>query len=452
MNSFWMNLKNEFKVKDKNFYKTICLGLIVIALLFVSFFSEYFVWIAFCAACLIMLLTRGIKKVYILIFLYPFYGVMRVSYSQRTFMSILVMVAFGVLLIEFLYDIFKNKKKISVKLLSLYCLFVIYLFIPFGEYSVYRSFSMLTSFGVVYFVWEYKQDLGFKELAFALTYGLLLSCLLSPLLYILPRLSDLIYKSKTQIAGFYRYSGLIEDPNYFGIKLILTITLLNVLYNGKEINYFYWVMLFTVASLGVLTVSKAFFLVFIGFLCLTMFESFFKKDWKYTLKYCIATIIIVTVSWVCFNTFVQMLFGRLASTGYGGSDKVMTNLTTGRSDLWVEYLKAWTSGFKNFMFGHGLGADFLEQVNMTAAHNVYIEMLYLVGFVGFVLFFGIILFVFISTSTKNNRKIVNFIPTICLAVLLMSLNSFNSYRAYILVILLSFAMNYVAPKDAIEKK
>ena len=446
MTKFVDQLKNEFKVQDKNFYKIILMGLVVVFTLFVSFFNKYFVYVALALAVVSLFFIKGVKKIYLLIFLYPFYGVMRISYQDAVLMRTLVFVTFGLLLIELVVDVVKNKKKLDYKILTLVSVISVYFLLPFGDYSIFRSLRLCASVGVLYFIWEYRHDLAFKELVFSLTYGLLLSCVLSPLVCCVPRLSDLIIKTPTQLKGFYRYSGLIEDPNYFGVKLILSITLLNVLYRNKEINYFYWFMLVVVSCLGLLTLSKSFFIVFICYLLLAMLESFLKKDWKKALAYCIATIIIVSVCWACLNVFIRMMFNRLTGTGYGGSNETLTNLTTGRSDLWVAYFTACLSSVKNFLFGNGIGAQFLETVSMTAAHNMYIEMLYLIGVVGFLLVFGTMLILFIKTSKKENRKFVNFIPVICIAIILFSLNSFQAYRAYVLVVLLCFAMNYVKDK------
>ena len=202
-------------------------------------------------------------------------------------------------------------------------------------------------------------------------------------------------------------------------------------------------MLAVDSCFGLLTLSKSFFIVFVCFLGLAMIESFFKKDLKQAVLYCTLTILIVGVCWACLHKFIEVLFNRLNGTGYGGSSETLTNLTTGRSDLWMSYLTAWVSSVFKFLFGHGVCAQFLESVGMTAVHNVYIEILYLIGFVGLVLIFGTMLILFIKTSKKENRKFVNFIPTICVAIILFSLNSFQAYRAYVLVVLLSFAMNYV---------
>lgn len=442
MSGFLKDLKNEFRVENKNFYKIILMGLINSLFILGSFFNKYLVFVAFGVAVISLLLIKGVQKVYLMIFLYPFYGAMRLTKDNTPFMHWLVFVLFGVLLIELIIDIVKNKKKINIKLFLVCCLIAIYLFLPLGDYLIYRSFRLSAAIGVLYIVWEYRKDLGFKELALALSYGVLISCSIAPILYCVPRSNDLIGKFYV-FKDFFRFTGLNDDPNFLGVKLILTISLLNVLYRNKEIKYFYWCMLFIVSCLGLLTLSKAFFIVFICYLILAMIESIFKKDWKYTLKYCLLTILIVSISWLCLNVFIRFMFDRFSSTGYMGSDDVMTNLTTGRNDLWMAYLKAWVSSPKKFLFGFGLGALSLKDTNFTAVHNLYIDMFYLIGLVGVLLIFIPLLLMFIKTTKKENRKFVNFIPAISVAIILFSLNSFISYRAYILVILLSFAMNYV---------
>ena len=74
MRVFLQNLKNEFNVNDQSFYKIILMGLVVVLTLLISFFSKYLVFVAFGVAVVCLMIIKGVKKVYLLVFLYPFYS------------------------------------------------------------------------------------------------------------------------------------------------------------------------------------------------------------------------------------------------------------------------------------------------------------------------------------------------------------------------------------------
>lgn len=72
------------------------------------------------------------------------------------------------------------------------------------------------------------------------------------------------------------------------------------------------------------------------------------------------------------------------------------DLTTGRSELLIEYLTEITKSASTFFFGVGLSADILER----GTHNLFLEIVYYLGFIGLLL----IVVYFISLLRLLSRK------------------------------------------------
>ena len=86
-------------------------------------------------------------------------------------------------------------------------------------------------------------------------------------------------------------------------------------------------------------------------------------------------IIVATFALYGKGSFVSVIIYRLLSAN------TFSELTTGRSDIYVEYWKVISENLWNFLFGLGLAAPMLSK----ETHNLYLEILYTTGFTGMVL-------------------------------------------------------------------
>ena len=92
----------------------------------------------------------------------------------------------------------------------------------------------------------------------------------------------------------------------------------------------------------------------------------------------------------------------------------ISSLTTGRFDIWINYLSFLFDNLGRFLFGGGLGA---EMLNKRVAHNTYIDLLYYLGILGTTLL--ITVFLTITSPKKNTAKLnlLNYSIWICIGVM-----------------------------------
>ena len=74
----------------------------------------------------------------------------------------------------------------------------------------------------------------------------------------------------------------------------------------------------------------------------------------------------------------EIILERFTESGAGGS--AINSLTTGRTDIWIDYLDYFIRHPLKTLFGSGM-CGFAE-VHGRAAHSTYIEMLFHLGIVG----------------------------------------------------------------------
>lgn len=176
-----------------------------------------------------------------------------------------------------------------------------------------------------------------------------------------------------------RFQGLLKDPNYYMTLLVTAMALLlRMLDCGKIRLLPFLLQEACLCFFGILTYSKTFFLAAILLVMIGIVRLFLSK--KYLLG-CAA---------VAVGVLVLVLFSG-SSTGLGvvlfrfKSASGLNELTTGRSEVFVDYYNVITQNLKNLLFGVGFAADGLGK----DPHNLYLEILYYIGAVGLLLMGGL---------------------------------------------------------------
>lgn len=172
-------------------------------------------------------------------------------------------------------------------------------------------------------------------------------------------------------SSFTRFRGLFRDPNYYMTMVTIGIALLAILYLNR---YLEQKMFFAGTGIllffGALTYSKTFLIVLVILAGLFIVMLFSRK--RYLLGI-VCFFVILTAGMMLSKTLFSVTIYRITSTNN------LYDLTTGRSELLVEYLHQITRNAGTLFFGAGLSADILER----GTHNLFLEIIYYYGLVGF---------------------------------------------------------------------
>ena len=463
-------LRESWKNKDGIFKRLFIICTILTICVLLSFWISSFALITCIAASISFFFMKGGKKIYILIYLVPFYNVLRLEPYSFVLCSIVLAVAIALLGIEFLIELIRKKKKIEYLHTMLFVALIIYIMLPIGPYNIMYNLKLVSTVAILYFVYINRKDLNFKSLVYIWVVALLISCLLSNLRVVSSRLEWILPDFSSNINNSKRFTGLTDDPNYFAIEIALLLSGLTQLYFSDQIGFVFYPLIFILSLIGFLTLSKSYIIAYILYLSLMMFGFLLYRNMH---KKCmLKRIIYITVSillsiTLCIpqikttigrfnNGFIEFniennINGEINSdlSNSDLSNSTLNAITTGRSEIWSAYLKAIFSSPNKFLFGHGTGASLPLEIS---AHNFYLEGLFLFGFVGCLLMICIAVYLFIILMRNHRLKFANLLTLLIIALMLFSLNSLISYRMHALVILISYSLGVQSEKNKKNKE
>lgn len=179
--------------------------------------------------------------------------------------------------------------------------------------------------------------------------------------------------------GVQRYSGYYADPNFYSAHITTALGgVLVLLLNRVDIRKAFVLTAFLVLLIycGSLSVSKSFLLVAVCLLLFWAVSVLFQKD-RMSAKLMILLSFSVGVLFLLSSTlFTDMIDTMLTRFG---SDKSLSDFTTGRTELWMQYVRAFEEDPFLLFFGNGY-TD--VTVNGRASHNTLIQIIFQFGLVG----------------------------------------------------------------------
>lgn len=238
-----------------------------------------------------------------------------------------------------------------------------------------------------------------------------------------------------------RFQGLFRDPNYYMTMVAISISLLTIMYINKCVSR--KVFLGGTGCLvvfGALTYSKTFIIVLAIFAAMFVAMLFYRKHYLLGIS---SLVLILGVAVVLSNTLLSVTIYRITSTNN------LYDLTTGRSELIIEYFDEITKTASTLFFGKGLSSEILER----GTHNLFLEIIYYFGLVGFLL----IVSYFISflhmvslkfgNGTKNPNGVFRYAVLIIFLILFCTLQGMTFAITYVMLYL-SILATIIAPQDS----
>ncbi len=284
------------------------------------------------------------------------------------------------------------------------------LFLAFAVYLFARSDMMiveyLTIVGGVFLLYVLSTS-ATPDDALTMTHMMVLTIIGSSIVGLVfmedPRL--LAYTRDLGLLSFgsdiYRFKGLFSDSNYYSTCLIVALSLLVQMFLCKKINPILCaVEALMIAFFGYLTYSKSFFLMSIGILLLFIILLFARGRYVYGGLLTTGTAMVVAGVVTGEIEIFSDVLGRFGNLATSTGD--LNTLTTGRANAWTAY---WQNIFMDnsvFFFGHGLDEPLLNRIG---THNLYLEILYYIGVIAFVLLLVFLAIVFVTIHKGHWKKL-----------------------------------------------
>lgn len=376
-------------------------ALLALLILFGTYNSIFSI-AAFLICGLMVVFVNKEATLYQMFFILPMANIFKISPGSQSFFTILLL-AYVVL-----HMVLPRKATLLVVLFALY--------VVIGElwgnsFNLFRTIKLICNFLFLSSVLNSEVEIDHKKSFFsyiignivASVFGMMDSSMFKIQSYIgLKELGGLIEPGEEQI---YRFAGLYEDPNYYSIGLIISLSLLLVLNHRNEIKTSIMLLVSTpIIYFIIMTYSKSAFLMLILFIFFWMYSLHCRKKYLQVLIVIASAICILFLALSGKIPMLQIIVERFMATDAAEGD--LNAITTGRFDLWMMYVEFFVNNIKSTIFGSGISADLIDG---WGAHNTYIDIVYFLGVLGGMLLFSILVSVSAqSMRTKFKRNALNY--------------------------------------------
>ncbi len=227
-----------------------------------------------------------------------------------------------------------------------------------------------------------------------------------------------------------RFRGLFADPNYYSSILVLAMVALLIFYSQKKIKSIaFWPCFALFLFAGILTVSKSFFLMLAVITLYYMVNWFVNRKFFKGMGSLIVFVFLAHLVFLGKIPFFNNILSRFLSAGS------LSDLTTGRTELWGLYIRHSFQSFKNILFGEGFDVMHYSK----DPHNIYIEVLYNTGVIGLLLLFSFFIFVWRDANNGSkrignaNERFLSFLPLMSIAMIYFFLQGISSIQFYLIL-------------------
>lgn len=248
---------------------------------------------------------------------------------------------------------------------------------------------------IIFIIFTYRKKINVQECFKFLFIGIISSLILSMIINLIP--GGLILNYFQGNFGFKKVSDIIfmHDGPYCRLILLsfshnqlgdyciyylsfVVYMLVNTKYEDNKMQYIYLIISFVIVlTIGMFTLSKAFFILAILIFIYGFAMSLLKiRDKNYWIL--LGTIIVAIAVFLCIGIFCLNIFDRFLKPNEL-SDKIFSNIVTGRNEIWSKYLEEIISTPIKIAFGSGI---FAKDVVDIGPHNMYLGIFYRFGLLG----------------------------------------------------------------------
>lgn len=203
-----------------------------------------------------------------------------------------------------------------------------------------------------------------------------------------------------------RFAGLYSDPNYYSVNVIISMCLMVILFHREKVKLpvfalFMAVLLYFIKE----TFSKSALLMSAVPLLMFLYSNHLKQrrmlQTVSAIVFSVALIYLIVTGGGMFST----VFGRLSA-----AKGDINALTTGRFNVWVYNMEYFMEHPWRFLFGKGINSPL---INNKAHHNVYLEIIWYVGLIGFIMIFAMLKQVLQTVPRRRERNLMNYSVLFC---------------------------------------
>lgn len=374
----------------------------------------------------ILLIFNDAMDMFIVLFaFFPFANIFKLSSDSMSLLTLCEILCTIKIIITMLFS--KKELKLNKSFSIVFLTLIVYLLVRSIDVdSLTIAFKLGFRIFLIYYYFNNTFDRTkkinvYKYSCYAIGLGLLIMMFISQndnyMIKVSAYLRTVYYGNGTNLM---RNCGLLTDPNYCSMAIVISISSLTVLYANNIVKNEFFVVTIPLIILGFTTYSKSYFLCIFAYVLFLLLFMLFRKKIIICLIFACAIILVIK-----FTAEGKIdLFNRVFVRFKNG------DLTTGRTELFITYLKYFLYNPTVFSFGAGLSRNNI--IGYNNVHNIYVEIVFRVGIVGFLLFLLCLVF---SFNRKLNARPINFLPLIFTIVMYSMLPGLMSFELMYYIIL-----------------
>lgn len=391
-----------------------------------------FIYILTALFTILTCFTKNINNVYYnLLFSVSFTVIYKLDPSSTSLFAYIMILASLILIVRI-------RTFTAVQLIFI-CLFSVYLIIGMGD-NFTTVLKMIMGVILFYFFVNTVKPNDFKNHIMAFSLGVIGSSIVGTFRDSLPQLSEYFKTEYTILNGSDvtdRFAGLNYDPNFYSMSVLFAIVLCLILLINKIGNKIFVLSVFiSLIVFGFQSYSKM-FLLSIMIICVISIVYMARSP-----KKMVAAIIVLftlgtgVIIWLNQIGYIDIMTSRI----FEG------DVSTGRFDIWKNYLDYLNSSPWTLFGGDGLGTRYLSA---GGPHNTYIESIYFVGIVGSIIYLVTIISIFICRKYNRKKQIINYLLLLVFLVTIGVLGCFtiNEMFFYYMLIWLGLNINILSRRD-----
>jgi len=378
-------------------------------------------FLAFAAVSLAVFVLSSTKHcIPMLLFLLPFSTLLKSNLNAISLFTVL----FFIVVVKLVF----SHLKIEVGVLLCIALFIVYNLLLSGLGQLTTMVTMAS--GVLMLYYLRSEDIDANSSITAFSFGICLSSVVALFKESLPIVDAFVDDTTLRLNGtdfVSRFSGLQGNPNYYTIDIILALSAIIVtMYNRKHrpINTVFLVLL---PVFGLMSLSKSFLITLVLLIACWFVLSIRQGVGGMTRFVFIAVVGMAIAYYMAYDSINASLLRFM-----GDDTSSLEQVTTGRSDIWMDYVEALLGDFKMLFCGNGLNTV-LETAG-KGAHNTYLESLFSLGIFGSTILLSAIGFAIGKISLKN----AVWVPFILLLVRMFAIGilTYDNLWFYLLILVL----------------
>lgn len=306
-----------------------------------------------------------------LLFLLPSATILKQGADNISFFTVLFFLVVLKMAIE--------RKKFNANFLIITLIFLAYNLFFSGSGQLNTIISMIAGMVMLYCLRTLEVDAGSCVVSYSS--GIVFSSVLALFRNKFPIISMFVQNIALKLGeNSYssRFSGLKGNPNYYTVDIIIALAVLISLMCYRKTGPTYVACVAALSVFGLMSVSKSFLFA----LCLLIFIWFLfaiKQGVDKFMKFILIAIIAAAVIYFFAYDSINLYLFRF-NADRGGS---LGDITTGRTNIWKQYVDVIASDFKILFFGNGLKTLIFTG---RGAHNTYLESIFTLGLSGTAIF------------------------------------------------------------------